>query len=148
MHNTYSTQKGFTLVELMAVIAIVGILSGVVFAGLSGARERARDAERVSDIAQIQLALELFFNACREYPASLAVGEDNGGTCTNNLGVYINPIPTDPLATAYSYGTNGSDTDYLLGITLETNDRVLADDIDTSAYGVACAGALEYCVAP
>lgn len=65
-----STKKGFTLIELLVVIAIIGILSSVVLASLSTARQKSRDAKRISDIGQIQLALELFFDAWQSYPST------------------------------------------------------------------------------
>jgi len=65
-------RKGFTLIELLVVIAIIGILSSVVLASLNSARQKSRDARRVSDIKQLQLALELYFDTAGEYPDALA----------------------------------------------------------------------------
>ena len=65
-----NTKKGFTLIELLVVIAIIGILSSVVLASLSTARQKSRDAKRISDVGQIQLALELFFDASQSYPST------------------------------------------------------------------------------
>ncbi|PIZ56329.1 MAG: prepilin-type cleavage/methylation domain-containing protein, partial [Candidatus Tagabacteria bacterium CG_4_10_14_0_2_um_filter_40_13] len=57
----FKSKKGFTLIELLVVIAIIGILASVVLASLNSARKKSRDARRVADIKQIQLALEMFF---------------------------------------------------------------------------------------
>ena len=54
-------KRGFTLIELLVVIAIIGILASVVLASLNSARKKGRDARRVADIKQVQLALELYF---------------------------------------------------------------------------------------
>lgn len=62
--------KGFTLVELLVTIAIIGILAAVLVANLVGARGRARDASRKEGITQLKTALRLYYNDNQEYPAS------------------------------------------------------------------------------
>jgi len=52
-------QRGFTLVELLVVVAIIGLLSTLAVISLNGVRERARDTKRLSDIDAISKALEL-----------------------------------------------------------------------------------------
>jgi len=130
-------QKGFTLIELLVVIAIIGILSSVVLASLNTARTKARDAKRVSDVKQIQLALEMYYDDNSNYPTDLSVA---------NLVTpgYLPLVPTDPsTAVAYSYAALGSGTtcsSYHLGATLEnTSNTVLNNDLDATA-GTACTG--------
>lgn len=60
--------SGFTLIELMIVIAIIGLLSSMVSVSLSYARIKARDARRISDLAQIRTALELYYSDHGTYP--------------------------------------------------------------------------------
>ncbi len=80
--------RGFTLIELLVVIAIIGILSSVVLASLNTARGKARDAKRLSDMHQIQIALELYYTKNGNYPASNNSGcggwESTGSDATNN----------------------------------------------------------------
>jgi len=54
------TKNGFTLIELLVVMVIIGLLAGLILPNFMSARERARDAQRKSDLEQIQKALELY----------------------------------------------------------------------------------------
>lgn len=57
-----SKQKGFTLVELLVVVAIIGLLSTLAVVSLGGIREKARDTKRVSDMDALKTAMELVNN--------------------------------------------------------------------------------------
>ena len=129
-------KKAFTLIELLVVIAIIGILSSVVVASLNSARVKARDARRVADLKQIQVALELYYDANNKYPAALTalVGSANGASLPS--------LPADPFPPAtYKYAVNASSaTAYHLGATLEqaTGATTLDDadrDMNSSASG-------------
>lgn len=144
MKKTFT--RGFTLIELLVVIAIIGILSSVVLASLNSARTKSRDAKRVSDIKNIQLAMELYFDSCGQYPATLDVLENNGCAGSQTLGDYLSAVPVDPSSGAdYFYtGLNANCTSYHIGSQLEDeNHQVLssdsdADEDDTAAN--ACTG--------
>ncbi len=124
-----SYKKGFTLIELLVVIAIIGILSSVVLASLNSARKKGRDARRVADIKQIQLALELYYDANSNYPNTTQYG-----TSLISQG-FISAVPKDPLSLlGYAYEAIGSGTtcsSYHLGAKLETvGHSALSADID------------------
>jgi len=55
-------QRAFTLIELLVVIAIIGLLSSIVLVSLGGARSKARDATRQSDIRQVVTAQEMYYD--------------------------------------------------------------------------------------
>lgn len=103
-----SKYRGFTLIELLMVIAIIGLLASVVLASVSQARMKARDAVRISDIHQIQNALEIYAtDNSNLYPS---VGGTTyvyalSGTLSPN---YISTLPEDPTRTGtsrYRYAT-------------------------------------------
>ena len=62
------TRDGFTLVELLVVISIIGLLSSIVLTSVNSARARARDARRLADTRQIQNALALYYDDHGSYP--------------------------------------------------------------------------------
>lgn len=91
---------GFTLIELLIVVAIIGILATLLMANFIGVRQRARDAQRKSDIRQIQSALELYRSDIGNYPVSLSSCGSSltGGTPVNT---YMQKIPCDPSGSSY-----------------------------------------------
>ncbi|MFH0951473.1 MAG: prepilin-type N-terminal cleavage/methylation domain-containing protein [bacterium] len=96
-------RKGFTLVELLVVIVIIGILATLATVALGSARLKARDARRISDIKQIQTALELYYNDMQRYPTTAASnGEFEGGTDLADVAgtvVYMASVPEEATAT-------------------------------------------------
>ena len=74
------SQKGFTLLEVLVVVAIIGTLAGIVMISVNRARLKARDAKRLSDMEQIQTALEMYYNKYGQYPDGAC---DPLGDCVN-----------------------------------------------------------------
>lgn len=130
--NKKVAQTGFTLIELLVVIAIIGILTSVVLASLSTSRAKSRDAKRISDLAQIQLALENFFERCHQYPTSIVLGSA-GAKCESNnsvvLGNFISVMPTPPPASYYNYSYSEDQLDYVLHTHFETSNSAMNDSI-------------------
>lgn len=113
--SVFKKGEGFTLIELLVVIAIIGLLSSVVFASLDGARKKARDARRQSDMQQIMQALNTFYieHECLPTPrgyaspcAGVTTDPDGGGWDFSNADSflpfledagYFTQTPVDPL---------------------------------------------------
>lgn len=124
------SRKGFTLVEILVVVSIIGILTGVIIGGVASARVKARDARRVADIKQISKAIENYFSSCYSYPSALTNLTTSG--CTAYIPV-ITSLPQDPQASTNVYyryytdtlgglgGTSGSGRRYHVCATLETS---------------------------
>lgn len=152
-------KKAFTLVELMVVVAVIAILASALLVGLGGARARARDSRRMSDIRQVQNLLELYYAKVGNYPI-ITSGDPASRwsaleTELKNKGI-TNQLPKDPIDKGnyvYSYGScGGTDNgqNYTLGAKLENEDHTaLKDDIDDSdspcSIGISCNDP-EYCV--
>ena len=65
--NQMIKKQGFTLIELLVVISIIGLLSSVVLASLNSTRVKARDTKRVSEVRQLQTALQLYYDTNGSY---------------------------------------------------------------------------------
>ncbi len=142
-----TSARGFTLIEMIVVIAIIGLIASVLLVSLSSARAKGRDTRRVSDIRSIQAALEQYYQACSVYPRVLSAL--SGSTCTNgpNTGASLNVpmpnVPQDPSGGSYKYVTMNDraigqanincDQDYHLGATLEKPSDVLNNDSNAPA---------------
>lgn len=104
-------RKGFTLIELLVVIAIIGILATVVLGALNSARQRARDAKRISDMKSIQLSLELFADSCagaylsKNPAAVLALTDACATDAAVTISDFLPTIPTNstPGGVPYTY---------------------------------------------
>lgn len=128
-------KKGFTLIELLVVIAIIGILSTLAVTSLHGARARARDAKRITDIRQVQTALELHFNDAGFYPADLIAG----GTIDFGSNVYMYNVPAGPTpvdgncaTSSYSYDQVGGGSSYFI-------EFCLGGNVSDLSAGLKCA---------
>ena len=161
MKITSTYKKGFSLIELMVVIAIIAILTAIITSNFTQSKAKARDAKRVSDIAQLQLSLALFFDRCNRYPESdgtTAITTDLTDTdhCPSGitLGTYMSVIPTPPPGSTISYYKYvSSGLDYVIAIDLEQPSSALSDDldgtVDIDGIDVDCDDAARwYCVKP
>lgn len=103
------SNSGFTLIELMVVVAILGILSSFVMRGVGQAVARTRDAKRFSDAQAIAFALRQYYVDKQSYPPVHAQSAGWGGwnvsykpDFLSELAPYLSKIPSDPLNNAGS----------------------------------------------
>ncbi len=130
-------RKGFTLIEILIVVAIIAILATVVLVGLGPTQQAGRDARRLSDLREVQQGLQLYFSKCGFYP-----GVPVAGNCDNTANVPktkwsdmtvaltsstigVNAVPNDPLnitadtAPTYYYAAQNSGASYVVAAKLE-----------------------------
>ena len=112
--------SGFTLVELMVAISVMGILAAIVYANVGAASPKARNAERQADIRYLQSAIEQFKQKNGRYPVmgtdsnADGISSEAEGSGTYIVGLapeFITVLPKDPKrgsAAGYSYVTNNS----------------------------------------
>ena len=100
--------RGFTLIELLVVIAIIGLLATMSVIALGSARESARDSRRLSDIRQMQTALEMYYSNVGEYPSEVAAGGSIGGE--DGIPTFMAEVPANPTPT--NDGDCASDLEY------------------------------------
>ncbi len=132
--NNQNEQKGFSLVELLIVIAIIILLGLISVIALNDQRAKARDSKRISDIRQIMTALEFYHSDNNEYPAvtaQISLGKSDAvKLCSKAIGgfvsaqtpcdekVYMPIVPADPLGDK-SYLFSGSASGYDIVFTTE-----------------------------
>ncbi len=145
-----ASKKGFTLVEILIVVSIIGLLASIVLVGLGSFRSRGRDARRIADLGQTQNALELYYSKFGSYPS---VQWDQLERTLVEAEIGVTGISDDPSSPSrrYLYGSNGGN--YVLGARLEDkNGQVLREDVDGSGaetFGVECGtptGDEYYCI--
>ena len=64
-------KNGFTVMELMVVIFIIGAISSIILVGVNKSKISSRDAKRVADLTDVSLNLELYFAKFNKYPSSV-----------------------------------------------------------------------------
>ena len=108
-------QSGFTIVELLIVIVVIGILAAITIVAYNGIQQRGRDVKRTSDVGSLKKLVELYKVDNGTYPAVCA-GGDNIGCSTSSLASVLVPtytpsIPQDVNASRPYQYVKGSGTE-------------------------------------
>jgi type II secretion system protein G len=155
--------KGFTLVELLVVMAILGVLVTLVAGGFRTAQMRGRDSKRKSDLKEIANALEVFYSDYNKYPdanggqiqACPYDPSEGSGDCgwgasefTDGKTIYFKTIPKDPVSSQnYVYrvqliADNANNQKYQLFARLENpeDQNCLGGDCALEVVTHSCGG--------
>jgi general secretion pathway protein G len=138
MKRFFRTERGFTLIELIVVISIIGILASLLVANFVNVRQKTRDGVRKKDLEQIRLALETYRIDVGEYPVQIYA--QSPVECTGNDSiayegiVYMEKVPCDPGSEKpkYEYLRN-SILRYELSACIENSndqDQHVLDDLE------------------
>ena len=129
----FKNKKGFTLIELMLVVIIIGALTAMVMPRLAGRTEQAKISAAQADVtANIATALKLYELDNGRYPS----GEDSGlqalfnkpGNANNWNGPYLEKKPMDPWGREYQYKSPGSHRTYDYDLYSLGRDGVESED--------------------
>ncbi len=108
-------EAGFTLIEIMVVILILGLLATIVVQSLRGATDKAKRTKAQADIAELKTALDRYYLDNGYYPTSdqglqALVQAPTGGRIPANYedGGYIEKLPVDPWGSQYFYQSDGN----------------------------------------
>lgn len=139
------TQKAFTLLELLVVMAILGLLIVLGLRTFGAIQQKSRDSRRKQDMQSISKALEIYYNDFKRYPGSAEgkiVGCEEGGlaSCewgsswqnTTNQTLYMSELPKDPGGSQYYYLATDQGSSYSLFALLE---NVEDGDVATDSNG-------------
>ena len=160
-----NNKKGFTLIEILIVVAIIAILASVVLVGLGPTQQSGRDARRLSDLQQIQNGLALYYNKCGYYPGTYtgavpctafvastgyASGANPVKTVVAAAGIGINTMPDDPQGAAhYLYATTATCNSFIIKATLENGNNAVFNSYTAPATAAYTQGdTVGACTAP
>jgi len=108
-------EEGFTLIEIMVVILILGLLATIVVQSLRGATDKAKRTKAQADISEIKTALDRYYLDNGYYPTTdqglpALVSAPTGGRQPANYeqGGYIERVPNDPWGSPYFYQSDGN----------------------------------------
>jgi prepilin-type N-terminal cleavage/methylation domain-containing protein len=134
-------RKGFSLIELVVVMGILGTLIGVGFSSYSSSLTKSRDAKRKSDLHQIQVALEQYKQVNGTYPATSWVNSTAGTAWIPGLtSTYIKSLPVDPVNTVKTPpGAPDEDGNYVYGYYSVSNMDGLCPGIAAGDYYILAA---------
>jgi general secretion pathway protein G len=115
MKSRRYNQDGFTLIEIMVVILILGLLATIVVQSLRGAADKAKKTKAQADMAELKTALDRYYLDNGYYPTTdqglnSLVSPPTSGRTPNNYeaGGYIERLPTDPWGNQYFYQSDGN----------------------------------------
>jgi len=122
MPTPIKQRSGFTIIEVLIIVGIIGIIAALVTISITNSRARSRDAKRVADIRQWQTALDLYYANNTAYPTYATPGN----ALLDGATTYMNVIPQNPTPyndgrcpnNEYTYSQASGGSDYTINFCL------------------------------
>ncbi|RJR29028.1 prepilin-type N-terminal cleavage/methylation domain-containing protein [Candidatus Microgenomates bacterium] len=140
--------SGFTLIEMLVVVVIIGVVVTAGTFGFKSVRQGARDDARRAGLATVQSILSRYRADCNRFPSvsnwnswvssgGQVTGDNSGNTC-RSTDIFVDKIPRDPMypTRTYSYSLNGN-LSYTLCASLETPPSPAMDTTTCGSCGSA-----------
>lgn len=137
MHHKIS--RGFTIVELAAVIIVISLLASIVVVSYNGSQARARDVGRIDRLKKVEDSLELYYADNKAFPLGTSLS-----TLATALSPYMTIATSDLNSGGYTFTYVGQTASYGLMVTLEGTDG--ANDGGYYATGYEVGSNPAYCL--
>jgi general secretion pathway protein G len=125
-------QKGFTIVELLIVIVVIGILATLVIVTFTGIQQKARNTKRQTDVNALNSHVEAFYAQNGYYP-TLAHMNDATWRGTNIKGLDPSALK-DPKGSAQTLVAAPAASSYAYAVTTDTNGDCSADETTCAKF--------------
>lgn len=143
---------GFTVIELLLVIAIIGLIASIIVVATSGAKAQARDAKRKAEVDAIRKAIEFYYIDHDQYPKKTEWAKleedptlDTGEKFSIAVKEWLSTIPKDPLygqtketgeLYSYQYKTNDDATEYKIHVETESGTYAAYETYSSGGGGI------------
>lgn len=147
MQTLHSRNSGFTIVELLIVIVVIGILAAITIVAFNGIQARSRDSSVDSSVVALKKAIELYNADVGTYPAVSGCSDNSGcgiaGLATPLVPKYIGAMPSSLTGVSYARNTGG--VGYGLNVPYETKPRCVAGSNPNPTWGWFTSSGLSRC---
>lgn len=130
----YYKNKGFSLVELMVVISIIATLTAILLPNFMGARERARDTQKIQDLESMKNALRSYYNDYQSYPSG------TGSTLVASFSTYMPGISELDYGYRYYIGDNGESFNVCIDLDSGQGDEDINSQLKCGAMTTGVCG--------